>query len=95
MPRNMTQQARDDGLMRGEDLGLEEARVGSMGRGPGSRKAGAAGLLGTMVRKRGPSGRTALDVRFDNGRSELFWHRDLDVESPSVSHRSLPYYDGS
>jgi hypothetical protein len=37
----------------------------------------------------------ALDVRFEDGRSELFWFHELEKPDVESAPRSLPFYDGS
>ncbi len=57
----------------------EEARIGLRVRVSDSyRKPELRGAVGTIVQRYGHPNYLALDVRFENGRSELFWHHELD-----------------
>lgn len=62
----------------------EEARIGMRVRvSEEHRKLELREMNGTIVQRYGDSSYLALDVRLDDGRSELFWHHELDeVESP-------------
>lgn len=47
----------------------------------GHRRPELRGLLGTVAQRCGNSDYTALLVRLDNGRYELFWDHDRDLET--------------
>jgi hypothetical protein len=49
------------------------------------------GMRGTVEHVWGHDDYPALDVRFEDGRSELFWFHELERPDPG----SVPYYDGS
>jgi hypothetical protein len=49
------------------------------------------GMLGTVEHKWGHDDYPALDVRFEDGRSELFWFHELEHAGAG----SVLYYDGS
>jgi hypothetical protein len=61
----------------------------------GYRKSGFGGLLGTVEQSWGHPDFPALDVRFEDGRSELFWFHELEKPDVESAPRSLPFYDGS
>lgn len=57
----------------------EEARVGLRVRVCDSlMRSELRGLVGTIEARWGPRDYVALDVLLDNGRSELFWHHELE-----------------
>ena len=60
---------------------LEEVRLGARVRvREGYRKPEMRGLSGTVEEGRGNLNyHTALLVRLDDGRSELFWHHELEA----------------
>jgi hypothetical protein len=65
---------RKDGPMR-----LEEAYPGARVRVRGSyRKPELRGTVGTIVKRWGKPSYAAVEVRFDGGRSELFWRHELE-----------------
>jgi len=43
------------------------------------RRPALRGLVGTIKQRYGDSSYLALEVLFENGRSELFWHHELSV----------------
>jgi len=43
------------------------------------RRPALRGLVGTIKRRYGESTYLALEVLFENGRSELFWHHELNA----------------
>jgi hypothetical protein len=58
-------------------------------------KSEFGGMLGTVERRWGHPDFPALDVRFGDGRSELFWFHELEKPDVGNATRSLPFYDGS
>lgn len=57
----------------------EEAYVGARVRvRPGHRKLELWGTVGTIERRWGSPHYVAVEVRFDNGRSELLWRHELE-----------------
>ena len=58
-------------------------------------KSGFGGLLGTVEQRWGHPDHPALDVRFGDGRSELFWFHELEKTDVETATHSLPFYDGS
>ena len=58
----------------------EEAEVGKRVRvGPGHGNTDLRGLIGTIERRYGSPDYAALEVRFGDGRSELFWHYEVEM----------------
>ncbi len=58
----------------------EEARPGMRVRiSDDHRRPALRGLVGTIKRRYGESTYLALEVLFENGRSELFWHHELNA----------------
>ncbi|MGI8909945.1 MAG: hypothetical protein ACR2JR_05235 [Rubrobacteraceae bacterium] len=58
----------------------EEARPGMKVRiSDGHRRPALRGLIGTINQRYGDSSYVALEVLFENGQSELFWHHELSV----------------
>jgi len=58
----------------------EEARPGMRVRiSDGHRRPALRGLVGTIKQRYGDSSYLALEVLFENRRSELFWHHELSV----------------
>jgi len=45
----------------------------------GHRRPALRGLIGTINQRYGDSSYVALEVLFENGQSELFWHHELSV----------------
>ncbi|MDP8974008.1 MAG: hypothetical protein M3N45_12775 [Actinomycetota bacterium] len=69
-----------------------EARPGTAVRvREGFRKPELEGMGGTIERCWGSAHYLALDVRLEDGRSELFWCHQLDA----VPSARVAYYDGS
>ncbi len=58
----------------------------------GHRRPELRGLLGTVAQSWGSSDYTALLVRLENGRYELFWHRDRDFKT-AFEERDLVILD--
>ena len=57
----------------------EEALVGTTVRvGDSHMRFELRGMLGTIAGRWGHPEHVALDVLLDNGRSELFWHHELE-----------------
>jgi hypothetical protein len=44
----------------------------------GHRRSEYVGMVGTIKQRYGPSVYAALDVQLEDGRSQLFWHHDLE-----------------
>jgi hypothetical protein len=59
------------------------------------RKSELAGMRGIIKQRWGSPNYVALDVRLENGRSELFWIHQLEKADVESATRSLPFYDGS
>lgn len=58
----------------------EEARPGMRVRiSDDHRRLALRGLVGTIKRRYGASSYLALEVVFEDGRSELFWHHELNA----------------
>jgi hypothetical protein len=69
-----------------------EARPGTVVRvKEGYRKPDLAGISGTIQQCWGSPDYLALDVRLEDGRSELFWFHQLDTAAPA----RVAFYDGS
>jgi hypothetical protein len=69
-----------------------EARPGTAVRvKEGYRRPELAGMGGTVEQCWGSPDYLALDVRLEDGRSELFWFHQLDTAAPA----SAAFYDGS
>ncbi len=69
-----------------------EARPGTAVRvREGYRKPELEGMGGTIEHCWGSPDYVALDVRLEDGRSELFWFHQLDTAAPA----RVAYYDGS
>lgn len=63
-----------------------EARRGTTVRvREGHWKSEFAGMLGTIQYCWGQSEHAAVDVRLEDGRSELFWLTDLDVADEAIA----------
>ena len=57
----------------------EETQIGKRVRVRADhRTANWSGLEGTIARSWGDAAYSALDVLLDDGRSELFWHHELE-----------------
>jgi hypothetical protein len=57
-----------------------EVQVGKKVRvEPGHGTTDLRGLVGTIERRYGSPDYAALEVRFGDGRSELFWHYEVEV----------------
>ena len=57
----------------------EEARIGARVRvSESGRRSEWRGLTGTVSGKWGNPEYLALDVRMDEGRTQLFWHHELE-----------------
>ena len=68
-----------------------EARPGTVVRvREGYRKPELEGMSGIIEQCWGSPDYVALDVRLEDGRSELFWFHQLDVVAPT----KVAYYDG-
>jgi hypothetical protein len=84
-------------LQRGEIGGKvsvqsHEARPGTAVRVRESyRKPELEGMSGIIEHCWGSPGHLALDVRLEDGRSELFWFHQLDTVTPA----RFAHYDGS
>jgi hypothetical protein len=51
----------------------------------GDRDPHLRGQVGTVIHRYGNVSHAAFDVQFDNGRSELFWHHELEeAQAPSA-----------
>ena len=62
-----------------------EARIGtSVGVLDGAKRAGK-GRVGTIERTYGHPDYLAVDVRFDDGRAELYWYYELRTIEPQHS----------
>lgn len=75
----------------------EEALIGMRVKvGDGHRKPELRGAVGTIVQRYGDPGYVALDVLLEDGRSELFWHHDLEeTDAPStIETRSWSVFRG-
>ena len=57
----------------------------------GYRRPELEGMGGTIEQCWGSPDYLALDVRLEDGRSELFWFHQLDTVTPA----KVAYYDGS
>jgi hypothetical protein len=57
----------------------------------GYRRPELEGMSGTVEQCYGSPDYLALDVRLEDGRSELFWFHQLDTVPPA----RIAYYDGS
>jgi hypothetical protein len=59
-------------------------------------KSGFGGMVGVIEGSWGSPEYAALDVRFEDGRSELFWFHELDAigEEAGLPAR-IAFYDGS
>lgn len=69
-----------------------EARPGTVVRvRDGYRKPELEGMSGIIERCWGSPEYLALDVRLEDGRSELFWFHQLDTVTPA----GVAFYDGS
>ena len=74
----------------------QQARPGTMVRvREAYRKSELAGMRGIIKQRWGSPNYVALDVRLENGRSELFWIHQLEKADVESATRSLPFYDGS
>jgi hypothetical protein len=63
-----------------------EARRGTLVRvREGHWKADFAGMLGTIQHCWGQSEHAAVEVRLEDGRSELFWLTDLEVADGAIA----------
>jgi hypothetical protein len=63
-----------------------EARRGTLVRvRDGHWKADFAGMLGTIQHCWGQSEHAAVEVRLEDGRSELFWLTDLEVADGAIA----------
>ena len=57
----------------------EQARIGAMVRvGEAALRSEWRGLMGTITGRWGDPGYLALDVMLEDGRSQLFWHHELE-----------------
>lgn len=69
-----------------------EARPGAAVRvREGCRRPELEGMSGIIEQCWGSPDYLALDVRLEDGRSELFWFHQLDAAAPA----GVAYYDGS
>lgn len=58
----------------------EEARPGTKVRiSDGHRRPALRGLIGTIKQRYGAASYLALEIMFENGRSELFWSHELNA----------------
>ncbi len=70
----------------------QEARPGTAVRVKDSyRRPELEGMSGTIEQCWGSPEYLAVDVRLEDGRSELFWFHQLDTAAPA----RVAYYDGS
>jgi hypothetical protein len=64
---------------KGSPIRSEEARVGARVRvRPGYRKSDLWGVLGTIAKVWGAPHYAVVEVRLDDGRSELLWRHELE-----------------
>ena len=71
---------------------LEEAYPGARVRVRGSyRKPELRGTLGTIVKRWGEPNYAAVEVRFDGGRSELFWRHELEEIQEEVQEGNFAW----
>ncbi len=64
---------------KGSPIRSEEARVGARVRvRPHYRKSGLWGALGTIAKVWGAPHYAVVEVRLDDGRSELLWRHELE-----------------
>jgi hypothetical protein len=64
---------------KGSPIRSEEARVGTRVRvRPGYRKSELWGTLGTIAKVWGAPHYAVVEVRLDDGRSELLWRNELE-----------------
>jgi hypothetical protein len=60
----------------------EQARIGARVRvGESGLRSEWRGLTGTIIGRWGHPEYVALDVRLEDGRSQLFWHHELEDAS--------------
>ncbi len=65
--------------MEGEEVRSEEARIGARVRvGESGLRSEWRGLTGTISGRWGNPEYLAIDVRMEDGRSQLFWHHELE-----------------
>jgi hypothetical protein len=70
----------------------QEARPGTAVRvKQGHRRPELEGMSGIIEHRWGSPEYLALDVRLEDGRSELFWFHQLDTAAPARA----AFYDGS
>lgn len=62
-----------------------EARTGTMVRLLDGARRGGKGCVGRVERTYGHPDHLALEVRFEDGSAELFWHHELTKVGQSVS----------
>ena len=58
----------------------EQITIGTRVRVKNHRELRLRGLAGTVEQMYGDPNYRALEVRLENGRSELFWHHELEEE---------------
>lgn len=56
----------------------EQLTIGARVRIKNHRESRLQGLAGTVVQLYGDPNYRAAEVRLENGRSELFWHHELE-----------------
>ncbi len=73
-------------------LESREARTGTLVRLLDGGRRGGKGCVGTVERTYGHPDHLALDVRFEDGNTELCWHHELEKVEGSFpsSSRSAP-----
>jgi hypothetical protein len=73
-------------------LESREARTGSVVRLLDGERRGGKGCVGTVERTFGHPDHLAMEVRFEDGGAELYWHHELAEVENNVSRplRSVP-----
>jgi len=70
----------------------EDARIGARVRvGDSGLHSERRGLTGTVSQKWGNPEYLALDVQLEDGRTQLFWHHELEEISESEETRSAAH----
>jgi hypothetical protein len=71
---------------------LEEAYPGARVRVRGNyRKPELRGAVGTIVKRWGEPNYAAVEVRFDGGRSHLFWRHELEEIQEEVQEGNFAW----
>lgn len=66
-------------MTEGEDVRSEQARIGARVKvGESGLRSEWRGLTGRITARWGDPGYVALDVRMEDGSSQLFWHYELE-----------------